>query len=41
MFYQYGDFVIWGMTARILKSCVDTLKDAGFEPGLEKGRKDG
>lgn len=41
MFYQYGDFVIWGMTARILKSCVDTLKDAGFEPVLEKGRKDG
>lgn len=31
MFYQYGDFVIWGMTARILKACVDILKKEGFQ----------
>ena len=29
LFYQYGDLVIWGMTAKMMKSCVDTLQEEG------------
>lgn len=27
LFYQYKDYIIWGMTARIIKNLVDILKD--------------
>lgn len=29
MFYQYQDQIIWGMTAKMMKSCIDTLQEEG------------
>lgn len=33
LFYQYEDQVIWGMTAKMMKSCVDTLQEEGILHG--------
>lgn len=33
LFYQYEDQVIWGMTAKMIKSCVDTLQEEGILHG--------
>lgn len=29
LFYQYEDQVIWGMTAKMMKSCIDILREEG------------
>lgn len=33
MFYQYQDLIIWGMTAKMMKSCVDILREEGIVYG--------
>ena len=30
LFYQYEGWVIWGMTAKIMKSCVELLQEEGI-----------